>query len=256
MKICSKCNIEKEDICFYKSILIKKFSICKICMSIYSENNKNKIREYKDKYRINNKDKINKNKFERRASIGNILKYCDLHENNYYSEECPLCVKIRVKNYKNEHKDEIKASNKLYRQENKDKINAYYKNRRENDAAYNLRRIVSSSILTMIKSHGSSKKGSIISCLSYTMQELKEHIEKQFEPWMTWNNHGKYDAVTWNDNDQLTWTWQLDHIIPHSDLSYTSMKDQNFQKVWALSNLRPYSSKQNVLDGVNRIRHK
>jgi hypothetical protein len=76
---------------------------------------------------------------------------------------------------------------------------------------------------------------------------------------MTWENRGKYNKKTWNDNDPSTWTWQLDHIIPQSDLPYAEMShnaDSNFQKCWALSNLRPLSSKQNVIDGVRRTRHK
>lgn len=34
------------------------------------------------------------------------------------------------------------------------------------------------------------------------------------------------------------------------------MNEENFKKCWALSNLRPYSAKQNLLDGANRKRHK
>jgi len=57
-------------------------------------------------------------------------------------------------------------------------------------------------------------------------------------------------------NDQSTWTWQIDHIIPHSDLPYDSMDHPNFQKCWALDNLRPLSAKQNLEEGTRRIRHK
>ena len=72
---------------------------------------------------------------------------------------------------------------------------------------------------------------------------------------MTWNNQGKYNPEIWNDSDQSTWTWQLDHIIPQSDLPYASMEDDNFKKCWSLENLRPYSAKQNLIDGSKRLRH-
>ena len=72
---------------------------------------------------------------------------------------------------------------------------------------------------------------------------------------MNWNNHGLYRKNIWDDNDPLTWTWQLDHIIPHSVLPYKSMEDENFKKAWALSNLRPLSAKQNLLDDATKIRH-
>ena len=40
-----------------------------------------------------------------------------------------------------------------------------------------------------------------------------------------------------------------------SELPYTSMTDDNFKKCWSLNNLRPYSAKQNILDGLTKIRH-
>jgi hypothetical protein len=57
---------------------------------------------------------------------------------------------------------------------------------------------------------------------------------------------------TWNDNDLTTWTWQIDHVIPHSKFNYISMEDREFQDCWVLNNLRPYSAKQNILDGNRR----
>jgi len=72
---------------------------------------------------------------------------------------------------------------------------------------------------------------------------------------MNWNNHGLYRKNIWNDNDPSTWTWQLDHIIPYSNLQYDSLDHPNFKKCWALENLRPYSAKRNCLDDARRIRH-
>jgi len=72
---------------------------------------------------------------------------------------------------------------------------------------------------------------------------------------MTWNNQGVYNKNMWNDNDSSTWTWQIDHIIPHFTFKYISIEDENFKKCWALENLRPLSAKQNLLDGVTKLRH-
>lgn len=128
--------------------------------------------------------------------------------------------------------------------------------RRKSDPLFKFRKTLSVSIGYYLKKQGSSKRGgSIKNNLPYTTSELCQHLEKQFEPWMTWDNHSVYDAKIWNDTDPSTWTWQLDHIIPQSDLPYASMEDDNFKKCWALENLRPLSSKQNVVEGVNRTRH-
>lgn len=72
---------------------------------------------------------------------------------------------------------------------------------------------------------------------------------------MNWNNHGQYRAEEWDDNDPSTWVWQIDHIIPQSDLPYDSMEHPNFKKCWSLDNLRPYSAKKNVIEGTRRVRH-
>ncbi len=162
--------------------------------------------------------------------------------------------------YRSENKDTLSQQWKMYGQENKIEIRVrhkhYVKNRRANDPIFRLRTNVSKSIWQMLKSNGSSKKGeSFLAHLPYTIQELKNHLESQFESWMNWESQGKYNIKTWDDNNASTWTWNIDHVMPHSDLPYTSMEDENFKKCWALENLRPLSAKQNLLEGVTRMRH-
>ena len=65
---------------------------------------------------------------------------------------------------------------------------------------------------------------------------------------MNWNNWGKYNPKTWDDNDSSTWTWQIDHIIPVSHFKYNCESDEEFKKCWSLDNLRPYSAKQNIIE--------
>jgi hypothetical protein len=96
------------------------------------------------------------------------------------------------------------------------------------------------------------KKSFIFDYLPYTIEELIMHIESNFiqtgNEWMNWENWGIYKKDTWRDNDKSTWKWNLDHIIPHIRFRYTSMDCQEFRDCWALSNLRPYSAKLNVLE--------
>lgn len=95
-----------------------------------------------------------------------------------------------------------------------------------------------------MKKGKSNKAGqSILKFINYTIEELKVHIEKKFfDEKMNWENYGTY--------------WHLDHIIPQSDLPYTSMEDENFKLCWSLSNLRSLEAKQNIIEGAKRIRHK
>jgi len=162
------------------------------------------------------------------------------------------------KNYYKNNKEKILKQDKEYRLKNINKIrvymNSYYKNKRAFSIHYKLKTCVSANIYYKLKDN--KNKNSTIKYLPYTIEELKNHLESKFEPWMNWNNYGKYDSNTWNENDQSTWYWQIDHIKPHSEFNYTSMNDPEFISCWSLSNLRPYSAKQNFIDGVNRIRHK
>ena len=164
-----------------------------------------------------------------------------------------------IENYyknKEQYSDYGKTYYKLNKSKRLNYQNVYSKIRRKIDPTFRLRQNISSSIRSAIKNTGNKKKGSIVNKLPYKMQELKDHLEKQFETWMTWENYGIYNRIVWNDNDQTTWTWQIDHIIPHSTFYYISMDEAQFQKCWALENLRPYSAKQNFIDGTTKIRHK
>lgn len=232
---CKKC-LDEKDISFF--VKKKKKSgeeyilyICKSCNKIY---NKNYCISYYE---------------ENKASM--IQSSKDWYKSNLDKK------KSYDKQYIIENKDSKKEYDFIYRTLNKGKINKrlaqYYKNKRQNDPFFKLRKRISGSIWFYLKLNKSSKNGnSVINFLPFSIQELKEHLEKQFEPWMTWNNWGKFFAKTWNDNNPTTWTWHLDHIIPQSLLPYTSMEDDNFKKCWALNNLRPYSAKQNIIDSNKR----
>lgn len=183
--------------------------------------------------------KIHKEYYE-----NNRQKYIALSRANY-NNNLEYCKKQR-KEYRKINKDKIRENARIYDRK-RSKI------KRKNDPAYRLRSSMSKSIHRMLKSEGSSKKGeSCLKYLPYTVEQLKYHIEFLFEPWINWNNQGVYDTKTWDDNDISTWTWNIDHIIPQSFLPYSSMEDDNFQKCWALDNLRPYSAKRNILDGNRR----
>lgn len=118
----------------------------------------------------------------------------------------------------------------------------------------------------LINRRNISEDNIIFKNLQYSKEDLRTHVESLFSHsdnldkngniWMSWANHGVYRKDTWKDDDSLTWTWHLDHKTPHSEFDYNFAEDQAFKNCWALSNLRPYSAKQNVLDGVRRTRHK
>lgn len=136
-----------------------------------------------------------------------------------------------------------------------EKHKARAKRLRQTDPHFRIRKSISFGIWRSLKKNGSSKNSSCLKHLPYSIEELKLHLESQFETWMKWSNYGPYNRKSWKDDNISTWTWQIDHVIPQSILPYVSMEDENFKKCWALNNIRPYPAKQNIIDGTNMSRH-
>lgn len=120
------------------------------------------------------------------------------------------------------------------------------------DPSLKLRHNISVSVWTVLKGNNSSKFGKSIKEFlgqNYFIN-LKKHLALLFlrpgNEWMSWKNYSTYDIKTWDDNDNSTWTWNLDHICPQSLLPYQTMEDDNFKLAWDLENLRPYSAKLNI----------
>lgn len=220
-----------------------------ISKKLHYENNKSDILKYqKDYYQDNKKNIV---LVQKEYKENNKLKIAT-HNSEYYKQNKSF-IDLQHKEYYEINKNRIVTIQKQYYEDHKDEIDSYrrkyYKNRNHNDLLFKIRRKVSSQVWHSIFKNGSSKNNkSILDFLPYSIEELKYHFETQFESWMNWDNYGRYVVKDWNDNVPSTWKWQIDHIIPHSQFKYTSMEDQEFKDCWALSNLRPYSSKQNLID--------
>jgi hypothetical protein len=213
MKICTKCKIEKPINEFYKDKnaydgLQKK---CKNCVKNYYNNNKNRILKYHKEYynaNIENETFLNKRK-----------------------------------KYRKNNKDYMKEYNKNYRKNNKTKVieskREWKNNKRKTDPKFKLDDWMSTSINKDLKKRGSSKKGRSWTVLvDYTKEDLRQHLESLWEPWMNWENHGPASTERR--------TWNIDHIFPKSKLIYENPEDDNFKKCWSLSNLRPLEAIENI----------
>lgn len=167
----------------------------------------------------------------------------------YYLENKNI---LNIKNNKSysKNKDKVKQQQRIYYSKNKDLINSRkrkYSSKRRQNKEFVLRSNISRLIRSALTNNGFKKSGSILDFLPYSINDLKIHLESLFEPWMNWNNYGNYRLNSWNDFDQSTWKWNIDHIIPQSMFNYDSMQHPDFYKCWALENLRPLSAKKNLL---------
>ena len=151
-------------------------------------------------------------------------KPCHLTRNRKAKQRNPNTKARDAKNWKEySSRPEVKERRRQYQRE-------YYAERKKKDKFHSIKKSVGSRVLRTVKYHKGYKEGSVWSYLPYTPQQLKEHLESQFEEWMTWENHGE---------------WEVDHIYPHSKLPYDTLEHPNFQKAWALENLRPLSRDEN-----------
>ena len=178
-KICSKCREEKE-LSEFSNCKNNKDGLrgkCKKCMDEYDKlwriNNHEKVKEYCRKRYWKNPEKDKKR--SKKWRVNNLEKARDI--NRKWKKNNPEKVKENRKKYYQKHK-------KYYREYNKKYV---FKKRKEN-INIKLRHIVSETIRQNLKKQLSSKNHkSTFTFLPYTVEDLKQHLESQFEPWMNWN---------------------------------------------------------------------
>lgn len=94
-------------------------------------------------------------------------------------------------------------------------------------------KVLRSMLDNFLRSAGTKKNTRSEQLLKYSVDDFKKHIEAQFEPWMTWENHGN-GANCWN----------VDHIVPVSCFIKLGITDPSI--VNALINLRPLRQSDNL----------
>jgi hypothetical protein len=235
MKVCSKCNVNK-DYSFYslkKSCKDGYSTVCKECIKNYSkihylknkenrikqiktnrENNKEKFNLYAKKWNQKNKEKINEKRRKNRA-------------NNLSN------INEKEKLYRLINKEKINKKSREWAKNNREKVNKrsreYEAKRMNEDLLFKFKKRVRDNISKSFKRginqyQKNAKTETILGC---TINEFRIYIESQFKKGMTFENIGQ---------------WHLDHIIPLA--SATNEEDiiklchyTNYQPLWAKDNL-------------------
>jgi len=70
--------------------------------------------------------------------------------------------------------------------------------------------------------------------LGCTFEEFKTHLESRFEPWMSWDNYGKYNGTPNHG-------WDVDHVVPLS----SAKTEEDVIRLNHYNNLQPLCSKIN-----------
>lgn len=188
---------------------------------------KEKRKEYNERYISNNKDIINER--------SRIYWAKNRDKKNEYNKVNRLKMQEYNKAYYIKNKDKIKEAVKKYTEDNIEKKIIYrgeYRRIKMNtDLKWRLNSTISASISKLLKKNKRYSRSQWLKYVGYNMDDFIKNIESKFEPWMSWDNYGK---------------WHIDHIKPKSLFNYTSFFDEDFKKCWALSNLQPLEAIANI----------
>lgn len=186
-KICFSCNIEKDSELFSrdKSKHDGLAGRCKECRKTFNSKNQDKIKLYLE----NNKDSLKK--------------YTTIHNN----------------------KPEVKIYKKIYagKIENRIRKNKRNQERYKNDIEFKLQVLLRTGINRTLKNQNAIKSNRMISFLSCTIPEFKQHLELLFLPEMNWLNYGTI--------------WEIDHIKSCASFDLTDPKQQ--EECFHYTNMRP-----------------
>jgi len=166
----------------------------------------------------------------------NKLRHKELNHQYYLNNKNKIVE--NVYNYRNNNRIKFLEYSKNYYLNNKEKIvkmcSENFSYRWKNSIEMQLHSNVSNAIRKQIK-----KENNTFSMLPYNIKELKAYLKTTIK------------EFSWDDYSGDK--YHIDHIIPKSLYTFTSYKDDDFQKCWNLRNLRLTPvivnlSKSNTLD--------
>ena len=219
MKKCTKCKKIKKETQFWKNKARKDGlnNWCKSCAKIYEQANSNQIAKNKKKYREQNREKIKEQK--QKWNEKNKVKIAKQHRKHY-----------------EDHLEEYLARAKKRRKQKRSQISAYdrkyRKKRYHTDIKFKILLNLKSRTRSALK--GKNKSKPILKLLGCSIEFLKKHLEKEFKPGMTWDNHSRTG-------------WHIDHIKPCDKFDLTKESEQH--KCFHYTNLQPLWSEENLKKG-------
>lgn len=129
-----------------------------------------------------------------------------------------------------ENRDGLKARNKKWRSKNKETLLKKQRDRYNNDPEIRMRFIIRGHLRRMI----SRKQKRTHEYISYSYEDLVNHLESLFKDGMSWENYGK---------------WQIDHKRPLCSFNYFhddgTENIEEIKKAMSLKNLQPLWSEDN-----------
>lgn len=241
MKICNKCKIEK-DLSLFRKDKTKKcglYHTCKVCEKQYRETQKSNQKQYQIAYQKQYREthKVKQKEYQKGYQTAN------------------ESFRIKKKLYRLKNKERIAFMNKAWKLKNPDKVKvtkrkqyelnktkireyqkAYNKKRRSFDTLFRLKANIRTLISNSFRKTLLGKKSTTNQIIGCSFDEFKSYLEAKFEPWMNWNNYGKYNGAP-------NYGWDIDHLI---SLSTAKTEDD-------IIRLNHYLNLQPLCSYINRV---
>ena len=178
---------------------------------LWEEENKEKRKAQNKKWELENKEKRKE-------------------QNKKWELENKEKIKEQKKEWYQKNKEKIKEQKKEWRQKNKEKMKEQNKKKYKTDSLFKLKCTCRNRTYDAFKSKGYKKTSRTHELLGADYETVMNHIEKQFEDWMTWDNHGE---------------WHIDHIVPLR----LAESEEEMKVLCHYSNLQPLSAFDNISKG-------
>ncbi len=131
----------------------------------------------------------------------------------------------RCKKYRDSHKEDKKEYNSSY------DIATYTRERSKTDELFKLAKNLRSRVHSALKRENWQRGTKFSEYIGCTLEELRAHIESQFQPGMNWQNNGR-------GSDK----WHLDHKIPLA----SAQTPEELYKLCYYTNLQPLWERDNI----------
>jgi hypothetical protein len=144
----------------------------------------------------------------------------------------PEKSRLRGKEDRARNREKILARHRAWKAKNKEWVKEYRRKRvaikRATDPVFRLAVDFRCSIGLAFRNRGFRKRSKCLKILGCSFEKLKEHLEKQFFPGMTWDNRSE---------------WHIDHIVPlasaKTEEDVTRLNHHtNLRPLWAIDNLK------------------
>jgi len=192
---------------------------------------KKKVKEYSMSYYRKNRDRLVAKRRKELSTPEGREKNRQTVRKYYYKNKDKILAKHKIYDSRLDVK---KRKNLLNKQPHRKAITRknhkkYYHRVLKNDPLYKLQHNIRSGFNDALSLTKNKKSKSTFDMLGYTVEELKAHLEKQFDDKMSWENYGSY--------------WHIDHKTP---ISFARTKEDVI-RLYQLDNLQPLEAMTNIV---------